>query len=243
MKNIEIKPLKMSWLEYELAGLKDRVAAWFIDLCCLTVGLLILLFTGAAVFQGSSTGMTFLSVLLIGIFFFYSLTMEVLNHGQSVGKMALRIQVIKAGGGQATFSDYASRWVFRSIDIWFSLGGIASLMVASSAREQRIGDIVANTAVIKLKPRNNFTLDGLLAIHLNDGYVPKYPAVKQLEESDVLLIKSALDRQAKFRNDAHDEAVDLLTERIISLLEIENKEADERKFLQTLLKDYIVLTR
>ncbi|MEJ0033969.1 MAG: RDD family protein [Bacteroidota bacterium] len=125
--------------------------------------------------------------------------MEVFNNGQSVGKMAMKIQVIKTIGGQATFADYAARWAFRMIDIWFSLGGIAAILVASSAKAQRIGDVVANTAVIKLIPKMNLRLNDLLAIKSQESYKPSYIQVKQLQETDVLLIKATLERNRQFK--------------------------------------------
>jgi hypothetical protein len=176
------------------------------------------------------------------VFLFYSLAFEVWNNGQSLGKMALRIQVIKTAGGRATFPDYAARWVFRMVDIWFSLGGIASILIASSAKAQRIGDIVANTAVVKLTPKLNLQLKDLLTIHSQDSYKPSYPLAKYLKEEDVLLIKATLDRSKKYNNDAHEEALLLLSTKVSQIIEAQQT-GDHRQFLQTVMKDYVVLTR
>jgi hypothetical protein len=129
------------------------------------------------------------------------------------------------------------------VDIYFSLGGVASVLIASSSKAQRIGDIVANTAVVKLSPRMNLMLKDVLTIHSQDSYKPEYPQAKQLKEEDVLLIKSALDRSRKYNNEAHDEALALLTARVAEIIEAEQRTPDNRKFLQTVMKDYVVLTR
>ncbi|MBT1701624.1 RDD family protein, partial [Fulvivirgaceae bacterium PWU4] len=132
----------------------------------------------------SETAAAVVMFLLMGLFSLYSLVFETLNKGQSIGKMALRIQVIKVAGGKITFSDYAARWVFRLIDIYFSLGAIASILVVSSAKGQRIGDVVANTAVVKTSPKMNLNLDDLLAIHQKSTYTPRNVPARKLQEAE-----------------------------------------------------------
>lgn len=242
MKNIEIKTTQNVVLQYELADLRDRVIAFAIDFVVIMVTIVILASVGFSMIISQTSEMIF-GMFLTCIFLFYSLAFEVLNNGQSLGKMALKIQVIKTAGGRATFSDYAARWVFRMVDIYFSMGGVASILIASSSKAQRIGDIVANTAVVKLTPRMNLVLKDVLTIHSQDSYQPEYPHAKQLREEDVLLIKTTLDRGRKYNNLAHDEALALLSDRIAQEIEAERRSPDNRKFLQTVMKDYVVLTR
>jgi uncharacterized RDD family membrane protein YckC len=243
MKNIEIKTTQNVVLEYELANLRDRIVGYLIDLACIGGGIAVLAFIGYAIFRLSGTASQVFSIFLFCIFIFYTLVIEIMNDGQSVGKMAMRIQVIKTAGGHATFSDYTARWVFRMIDIYFSMGGIASILIASSAKAQRIGDIVAGTAVVKLVPKLDLKLDDLLKLHSADTYQPVYQQAKQLPEEDVLLIKSTLDRYAKFQNGAHREAISLMAAKVKEILIIDHADLDDRRFLQTVLKDYVVLTR
>jgi uncharacterized RDD family membrane protein YckC len=241
MKIIEIKTTQNVVLQYELADLRDRILAFFIDLAIIFFVMCFLIGIVASNFTGIS-----LVVLMTGIlccFVFYSLTFEVLNHGQSPGKMAMRIRVIKATSGQATFADYAARWVFRLVDIYFSFGGIASLLIASSSKSQRIGDIVANTAVIKLSPNMDLNLKDILTIHAEGSYRPQFVQAKQLVEEDVLLIKSTLDRYRHYRNQAHFDAMSRLAETVADILNIQIPARDYHIFLQTILKDYVMLTR
>jgi uncharacterized RDD family membrane protein YckC len=241
MKNIEIKTTQNVVLQYELAELRERIIAFIIDFICVFVTIALLAIAGGSLFAGSA-GVIY-GFFLISIFVFYSLGFEVWNNGQSIGKMAMRIQVIKTVGGRATLSDYSARWVFRMIDVYLSVGGVASILIASSAKAQRLGDIVANTAVVKLTPAMNLNLKDLLSIHSQGSYQPEFLQAKQLEEQDVLLIKAALDRNRKFRNDAHDEAIVLLAEKIKQVLSLDNVPMDNIRFLQTILRDYVVLTR
>jgi uncharacterized RDD family membrane protein YckC len=243
MKNIEIKTTQNVVLEYELADLRDRIVAFILDAVCMIVGISLLSMIGFGILSLRGIAEQVYAVFLSCVFFFYSLAFEVLNNGQSIGKMAMRIQVIKTVGGHATFSDYAARWAFRMIDIYFSLGGIASILIVSSAKAQRIGDIVANTAVVKLVPKMDLKLKDLLAIHAQESYKPQYPQARQLIEEDVLIIKRTLDRYRQFQNDAHAEAVDQLVARLKIVLDIDETPKDDLRFLQTVLQDYVVLTR
>lgn len=243
MKNIEIITTQNVVLQYELAGVKERALAFLIDSLCIIITFSMLSGIGAALVSDSETAGTVIVFVLMALFMFYSLLFETLNKGQSIGKMALRIQVIKVAGGKITFSDYAARWVFRLIDIYFSFGAIASILVVSSAKGQRIGDVVANTAVVKTAPKMNLSLDDLLALHQNSTYTPKYLQARKLQEEDALLIKSTLDRYRKFDNESHQEAMDLLAKRIREVLNIEGQELDHQRFLQTVLQDYVILSR
>lgn len=242
MKSIEIKTTQNVTLEYELADLRDRIVAFLIDLFTMGVGISLLSAVGYQIFN-SGTGVTVFSIFLFCIFLFYSLAMEILNNGQSLGKMAMKIRVIKMTGGRATFSDYVARWAFRMIDIWFSFGGIASVLIASSAKAQRIGDIVANTAIVKLTPKVDLRLEDILGIQSRDSYTPVYAEAKNLLEEDVLLIKTTLSRQQQFSNEAHRRAIRQLAEEIREVLAIQGAGVNDRQFLQIVLKDYVVLTR
>ncbi len=243
MKGIEIKTTQNVLLEYELATLRDRIVAFAIDFVCMILMVIVLSLFFFNVLHVYGYMETVASILVSCVFIFYTLLFEVFNNGQSLGKKAMHIRVIKITGEKAAFYDYASRWVFRMIDIYFSLGAIASMLIASSSKAQRIGDIVSNTAVIKLVPRVNLYLNDILNIQSRENYQPVYMQVRQLAEDDVLLIKSTIDRYRKYDNDAHREAVVQLTTRLKSILEIKETVPDNVKFLQTIIRDYIVLTR
>lgn len=243
MKNIEIKTTQNVILQYELAELRDRIIAFLIDIVCVGTGISVISIVGYSIMAFNGTSSEVFSYFLAAIFIFYSLAFEIFNNGQSIGKMAMRIQVIKTAGGQATFADYIGRWVFRMVDIYFSLGGIASILIASSAKGQRIGDIVANTAVIKLVPKMNLNLKDVLSIHSADSYKVEFVQAKQLSENDALLIKTALERYRRFNNQAHREALHLLAQKIRQVLGLENANPDDVSFLQKVLSDYVVLTR
>ena len=103
--------------------------------------------------------------------------------------------------------------------------------------------MLAHTSVIKMKPGLSFELLDVLRINTRENYEPHYPQVRMLSESDMLLIKSTMERIKKYPNKAHMEALEMLIQRLKNLLDISDVPKDRLLFLKTLLKDYIVLTR
>ena len=57
---------------------------------------------------------------IIILFFFpvmiYSVTLESIFEGQTIGKKLVKIKVVKIDGYQASFGDYLIRWLFRIIE-------------------------------------------------------------------------------------------------------------------------------
>jgi len=242
MRTIEINTTQNVTIEYELASFRDRFFGFFIDFWILNFGLL-LLFLFWFWIGGQQTVNYFLYLVLLPIYIFYSLASEIWMNGQTLGKKAIGIKVAKLNGKQPVISDYLIRWAFRLVDIWFSSGTIAAVMVNSTLRGQRLGDMLANTTVIKVRSSLNIEIADVLRINTRENYEPQYPQVRSLNESDMLLIKSVIERTKKYNNTAHKEALDMLVQKLRTVLDICETPKDKIAFLKTLLNDYIVLTR
>ena len=245
MKTIDVKTTQNVTITYELAEVRDRIFAFLIDLVIMIAGYLILywILNLLADENDLSAATFFFYTLIILPIMFYSLWSEVLMDGQSVGKKALRIKVIKMDGRPPRFSDYLSRWIFRLLDIYLCFGVIATILSASSDFAQRLGDVASNTAVVKIGNRNFISLNEILKIDSRQNYEPLYPGISNFREEDILLIKQSIDRYQRYRNAAHKKAILVLVENLKKKLGIEEEITEHIKFLKTLIKDYIVLTR
>ena len=84
--------------------------------------------------------------LLIG--FGYYIYLEG-TYGQTIGKMALDIVVVTEDGDPIEFGPAAIRTLLRIVDVLpaFYLIGIVAVLVTD--RKQRLGDIVADTVVVR----------------------------------------------------------------------------------------------
>lgn len=242
MRTIEISTTQNVTIEYELASFRDRFFAFFLDFWILNLSLLLLYLSWMWIF-GMGNINYFLYLVILPIYIFYSPASEIWMNGQSLGKKAIGIKVVKINGKQPVISDYLIRWAFRLVDIWFSSGTIAAVLVNSTVRGQRLGDMLAHTTVIKVRSSLNIEISDVLSINTRENYEPQYPQVTVLNENDMLLIKSVIERTKKYNNTAHKEALDMLVQKLRTVLNIVETPKDKIAFLKTLLNDYIVLTR
>ncbi len=250
MRTIEIRTAQNVSIEYELASLRDRAFAILIDLLVIMafvffVLLFILLFV-PAVFSGANGELLMVILYLISPvtgFILYQFFSEWLANGQSWGKKAMGIQVVRLDGKQPEITDYLLRALFHLVDTILSSGILAALVIGSSAKAQRLGDLSANTTVIRRRSTQQYRLNDILRIDSTEKYQPQYPEVRQLSEQDMLIVKNVLIRYQKYRNPAHGAAVQATAQHLAQVLQIAPPTGNPIDFLKTLLRDYIVLTR
>lgn len=245
MRTINIRTTQNVTIEYELAAVSDRIFAYLLDMLLIATVHTVLSSMFLSAFDVADDGMI---VFIYGFMPFFELIlyhffMELFAAGQSFGKKAMGIQVVRTDGRQPTVGDYLLRAMFLITDVIFSFGIVAVLLISSSDRRQRLGDMTANTTVIKVKQNLRFVLSDILKINTLDDYVPLYPDVRKLSEQDMLLIKNILNRNAQFRNRAHADLITATVNQVREKLDIVEMPRDKTEFLRTLLRDYIVLTR
>jgi len=243
VKSIDVKTTQNVTITYDLANLLSRFLAWFIDIIVIGVVYVILFSFLSFIVSDEQIIGILIYLIFMPIFFFYSLAWEWFSNGYSLGKYLLKIKVLKLNGAPLNFTDCLLRWSFRMIDIYFSLGAIAASLINSTDHGQRLGDIVANTTVVKLGSKMNISLDDILKIKTIDNYSPIYPGVKRLNEDEMLLIKRVIERSNKYSNKAHAQALQLASQKMARFLELKDVPDDARQFLSTCIRDYIVLTR
>lgn len=248
MASIEIRTTQNVTIEYDSASLWERLIAVLIDAVIvlamyLFISLLIAGASNSNLVDGDQGWLMFLGLLPITGFMLYHFLSEIFANGQTWGKKAMSIKVIRLDGKEAGLSDSLLRAVFYIVDGIFTMGILGSILIASTAKHQRLGDMTANTTVIKLKPNLRFGLEDILRINTLQNYEPSYPSVRQYSEQDMLFIKNALSRYQKYPNTAHRRIIMELIEKIQKQLGLADLPKDKIEFLRTLIRDYIVLTR
>ena len=238
MKTIDIQTTHNVIIEKGLASVGIRIAAYLLDVVFLVISILLFLFIFSLF--GNSTLTAFVASLFL---FFFNLLIEIANNGQSFGKKILGIKIIRLDGKELTFSDLFSRWSVRFIDIYMSLGTIAFLTISTSLNGQRLGDRMANTVVVQKKDRSYFSLSEITKLKNAKDYKTIYPTVTRLDDKDVLLIKKTLQRNFKYPSENNKRALILLSDKVEQVLGLDNSSQDKVRFLQTIMRDYIALTR
>lgn len=242
MSKLSINTTQNVNINFNTANPGERLLAFVIDLCIfivyITVVFVSINLTGLGKYldtidrigQAAIQSIIFLPVM------FYSLYMETLFEGQSIGKRALKIKVIKIDGYQAGFSDYLIRWLFRIIECNFFLIGLITMLVNKGSR--RVGDLAAGTAVISLK--NDIKISHTILRELATDYLPTYPTVINLSDNDVRIIKETYDSAYKA---ADFETIGRLQNRIMQVAGISVVSQSPTAFVDTVMKDYNYYTQ
>lgn len=246
-KFIEINTTQNVTIEYELAKLRERGLAWLLDIAIVLVGYFVFFQLLRAILGDfmEETGWAMLVVLFpVLAYFLYNILFEIWNIGQTPGKMALSIKVVRLDGKDPEWSDVVLRAVMHLVDSLFSFSVIGAMLIKTTGKSQRLGDMAANTTVIKIQASQyQFRLQDILSISTLENYKPVYPQVRRLSERDMIFIKNVLSRMQRYPNQAHEEVVEDLVTHLMPILEIRQRPLQRVDFLKTLLKDYIVLTR
>lgn len=263
MKSIEFESAQNVKIEYEYASSIQRGVAAILD--AFLIGLYILLFI---LVIGSSGIQQFLLVELLLIklpWIFYHPILEYLTQGQTLGKYIMGIRVVTINGERPGLREIFTRWIFKGYFLWIgfsfqsflfgtpelvlvgmvqlSIGFIGFIVCSVSDHKQRVGDAMAGTVVIRNKSSIRYSLKDVLSIKNKENYTPEYPNATIFTDEDMLLIKNTIQRvKANPNEETKKFAVELANEsaRLIGLPETPKKRL---KFLQTLLHDYVVLTR
>ena len=244
MKSIEINTTQNVVIDYELALLRERIIAFFLDLLLIAFISYVLITALGWMFGNNGMGAMFLYSLPTLFFFLYHFLFESLNSGQSPGKMLLGLKVVRLDGRAPKWGDALLRAFFHWIDSVLSFGFVGGMLIKSNENSQRYGDLAANTTVIKIQSSSiAIDLDDVLSIMSLENYEPQYPQVQQLTEKDMLSIREILNRKTKLNNTAHFNLVEDTATHLIEVLGIFPRPQNGTEFLKTLIKDYIVLTR
>jgi uncharacterized RDD family membrane protein YckC len=168
---------------------------------------------------------------------FYSLLLHIIFNGRTVGKMLLKMRVLKVDGSPVHWSNYLVRWMLRLVDIWLFVGSIGILTILFSEKRQRLGDAAAGTLVISTK--NKTTVSHTILEEVEDTYVPQFTNVTILTDRDIRLIKETFSTAKK---SSDFKTLKALREKVDSILRTNSKLYD-MKYLETVLKDYNYFTK
>lgn len=250
-KFIEITTTQNVTIEYDLAKFRERSLAWLLDIVAIFIisvlinlASLYLIGSIAAGWLSGDVVWAFMILIQLTVFFLYHMLFESWNMGQTPGKIVMGIKVVRLDGKAPEWSDVLLRATLHWVDSLFSLGVIGTLLIKTTLKSQRLGDIAANTTVIKIQASTYyFRLRDILNISTLENYQPVYPQVRNLSERDMIFIKNVLTRVQKYPNTAHENIVENLVTHLLPVLHIKQQPLNRIEFLKTLLRDYVVLTR
>ncbi|MDJ0365087.1 RDD family protein [Hymenobacter sp. H14-R3] len=252
MATIRIHTTQNVTLEYEVASIGSRIVATILDYLILlawsglwlVIALAVVLATSG---KGGHSNLSYrnpaellgvalavlLGIIIVAPFFFYNLACEIFFNGQSLGKKAQHLRVVRLDGTAPRLGDYFLRWLLRIVDFGFGYGVIAVVTIALNGKGQRLGDLAAGTSVISLRARPGPLAD-LAPPAAPIGYEPVFAQAADLSDHDVTLLRQLLGRGLQHENHLllHETAT-----KIKQLLHVSSDLPDEA-FLRTILRDH-----
>ncbi|MBX7241053.1 MAG: RDD family protein [Bacteroidia bacterium] len=229
MKTIVIPTTQNVELEYPVADIGDRIAAFFIDFL-IQIGYLILVYMFLEEFHARpSTGWSIIIFLPVAL---YTIVSEIALNGQTIGKRVRNLRVIRFDGSAPSLGDFFLRWLLRLVDIYTMYGVVAVFTISINKKGQRLGDLAAGTTVIKQKLVADF--DDTIFRNLDEGYEMKFPQIAMLSDKDMSILKEVLDAGLKSNN---PEILKRLSDKVKSVTGIK-AEMKEEVFLEYVLRDY-----
>jgi uncharacterized RDD family membrane protein YckC len=241
-------------VSYAAAGLGTRFVAWFVDQILVWLVMLILIIALAVAgfsLEGLISGfddpddwsenqraaMYFVGlIMLVWGFgsFLYFCGCELLLRGQTPGKRALKIRVVKAEGFQLDAPSIVIRNAFRVLDqlppMW--------IIPFISRRNQRAGDMVAGTLVVSDEPAELSPVRAALAQRSPADMQFRFDAtmLKRVSPDEFAAIERVLDRWHDLPFEQQDSLLTAYAAPLAKKMRIEPPPTDQRlRFLEDLL--------
>jgi uncharacterized RDD family membrane protein YckC len=151
-----------------LAGPATRFLAWLVDVLCV-VAVMSILNMGLRLLEviDPSIGVAIMTLTYFAVSIGYGIISEWAWRGQTIGKKLLRLRVVDAEGMRLQLDQIVTRNLLRFVDMlpaFYFVGGAACWL---SRKCQRLGDVAANTIVIRMPLIAEPDLDQLLTGKFN----------------------------------------------------------------------------
>lgn len=192
-----------------LAGPVVRFVAWFLDLMAISaMTSLVGFFIGLLGLISMDIAAAFYTLMYFVISIGYGLAFEWLWRGQTIGKRIFRLRVVDGEGLKLQFHQIVVRNLLRFVDSLPFLYVIGGVSCWSSRKFQRLGDIAANTIVIRIPVFAEPEIDQILAGRYNS--LRKYPHLEarlrqQAGQEDAVVALQAILRRDDFEPTARIE--------------------------------------
>lgn len=245
---------------YAVAGIGSRFLAALIDTLLIIVLQIVLSIMYAVVINNiplnsaAESVLTGIVIVVSFVFFWgYYLFFELAWNGQSPGKRAVRLRVVRHGGRPITFVASAIRNLIRIVDLLPFLYVLGLLTMFIDRRTRRLGDLAAGTLVVK--ERQAVSLEHLAAragvtsaatphaapaaASATDGQpAPLLPNLRDLTTEEYDMIQEFLRRRDELSRQSRNQLGTRLAKQISERLQLSYDQERHEQFLARVANDY-----
>jgi uncharacterized RDD family membrane protein YckC len=200
-------------LHFALASIGNRFIACAIDHTIQIVALVVLVITFAIIADYADLGNRLanapkwlIALLVILVFLLmsgYFAIFEWLWHGQTPGKRWMKLRVIREDGRPISFFEAIVRNLLREFDIMpFPFYSVGLISVFATDRDQRVGDLVAGTVVVREREAEAPAFAEVFASPVSDpalrrSFQPVHftADINALSEQEISVVESFLRRR------------------------------------------------
>lgn len=165
---LQIRTVEGVVFAQQLAGPVARFLAWFVDACCIAVLMIVVSWASVLLgFLSWNIASAFNAIAYFAISIGYGIVCEWNWRGQTVGKRLFRLRVVDLEGMRLQFNQIVTRNLLRFVDslpVFYFIGGIVCWF---SPKCQRLGDLAANTVVLRNPRVTEPDIDQLLTGKFN----------------------------------------------------------------------------
>lgn len=138
-------------LELKPANTVQRLLGGLVDLAIYAAAGAALLLGLSRLVQNSAHVSSLVVVVSVTMMVVLPTTVETLSRGLSAGKLAVGLRVVRDDGGPVRFRQSLVRSMLGVVEIWLTLGSLATITAIINRRSKRLGDILAGTYAIQVR--------------------------------------------------------------------------------------------
>ena len=254
---VGIKTPEFVSLQFQLAGLGSRTAAFIIDqliLMAVNILIIIVLFVVMLgkpdILAFTDTNSIIIGITIIGLFIInsgYFIAFEYFSGGRTIGKRVIGIRVIQENGHSLTLLSSFIRNLLRIIDSLPASYFLGLIMIFFHSKHKRIGDLVAGTIVVherkakrkkKLSPiEKEIEVRGLS----KDDLVIEDWALKSIDMKDWNLVKTYSNRLIQLPQAEREQLTKQMADIVFPKIGVDMTGKTNRDMENMLLVIYLIL--
>jgi len=200
-----------------LAGAASRFVSAIVDIliqgAILIAVAIILGIAGHAGLGGGGLAVLLWAIISFLVVSTYDIFFEVLNSGRTPGKRLNGLRVVRVEGHPVGFLTSAIRNILRVIDFLPSAYLLGAAVILATRKNQRIGDVVAGTLVVRERPGSVRDLPRVPPTEPDERPYATWDT-SQITAEELTTVRQFLERRDSIEPSARTELAQTLAERL-----------------------------